>query len=363
MAGILDLPNEIILHISTYQSPPDINSLLRTCRHLAGPLAYGLLDNVCRDRSSEYGKRALYSTIKCGNDTVVRWLLGRKVLEFAANGEILHDAVANQSVRVVSALLEYGVKADAKNIHEKTPLAIAAAAGRTEVVRLFLDRDDVDFNSQDRAGTTPFFRAAVCGRDEVVRLMLADGRFDVNHPGRFRRRTPFMAAILRKHPRVVEALLADDRVEVNLRATDNWTPLHRAVQLGNEEIVKMLLDHCRVDATLWARAQRAIHMATKMGHEGILRLFLRDSRVEAIMGDGPCMTPFHIAAERGHGKVLQLLLSDKRLDMNKVNIHGDTPLYVAVHNGRTEIVKLLLEDERVDVNWKNGMSWGPLHIA
>ncbi|KAG0636780.1 ankyrin repeat-containing domain protein [Tuber brumale] len=333
MAGILDLPNELILHISTYQSPPDINSLMRTCRHFAGPLAYGLLDNVCRARSSEYGKRALYSAVICGNDTIIKWLLGRKVFEFAANGEILHDAVANQSVRVVAALLEYGVGADNKGFQMRTPLAIAAAAGRTDVVRLFLARDDVDFNALDCEGETPFFKAAACGREEVVRVMLADGRFEVNHAGRFTHRTPLMAAVSRTHVGVVGALLDDERVDVNARGTDSWTPLHLAVQSGKEEIVRMLLDNCKVDVTLWVRNQRAIHMATKMGHEGMVRLFLRDSRVEAIMGD------------------------------RRLNIHGDTPLYLAVLHGREEIVKLLLEDERVDVGRKNGMSWGPLHIA
>jgi len=371
MAGVHDLPNELILHISTYQSPPDINSLLRTCRHLAGPLAYALLDNVCRSRSSEYGKRALFSAINHGNDTVIKWLLGRKVLEFAANGEILHDAVADQSVRVVSRLLEeYGVRADAKGIQTMmTPLAIAAAAGRTDVVRLFLVRDDVDFNALDSWGATPFLRAAACGKEEVVRVMLADGRFEVNRRGRFvpggstSNRTPLMAAILERHLGVVEALLDDDRVDVNVRGIGNWTPLLRAVQSGNEEIVRALLDNRRVDVTLWARNQRAIHMAARMGLEGMVRLFLRDSRVEVIMGGRPCTTPFHIVAKRGHGKVLRILLSDKRLDMNKANARGDTPLYLAVRHGHAEIVKILLEDDRVDVNWKDGTSWGLLHKA
>lgn len=370
MAGVHDLPNELILHISTYQSPPDINSFLRTCRHLAGPLAYALLDNVCRSRSSEYGKRALFSAINHGNDTVIKWLLGRKVLEFAANGEILHDAVADQSVRVVSWLLEYGVRADAKGIRTTTtPLAIAAAAGRTDVVRLFLVRDDVDFNALDSWGATPFLRAAACGKEEVVRVMLADGRFEVNRRGRFvpgrptSNRTPLMAAISEMHLGVVEALLDDNRVDVNARGTGNWTPLLRAVQSGNEEIVRALLDNRRVNVTLWARNQRAIHMAARMGLEGMVRLFLRDNRVEAIMGGRPCTTPFHIVAKRGHGKVLRILLSDKRLDMNKANARGDTPLYLAVRHGHAEIVKILLEDDRVDVNWKDGTSWGLLHKA
>jgi len=363
MAGMLDLPNELILHISTYQSPPDINSLLRTCRHLAGLLAYAILDNVCRSRSSKYGKRALYSAINGGNDTVIRWLLGRKVLEFAVNDEVLLDAVADQSVRVVSWLLEHGVRADTKGLQMRTPLAIAATAGRTDVVRLFLLRDDVDFNALDHAGATPFLKAAACGREAVVRVMLADGRFDVNRPAGFGGLTPLMIAVLRMRLGVVKALLADDRVEVNARGADNWTPLHRAVQLRNEKIVRMLLDNCRVNATLCVRNQRAIHMAAETGLEGMVWLFLRDRRVGVIMGDGHCTTPFHIVAERGHGGVLRLLLSDKRLDMNKVDTNGDTPLHLAVRHGRAEIVKILLGDERVDVNRKNGTSWRPLHTA
>ena len=59
-----------------------------------------------------------------------------------------------------------------------TPLAWAALNGHEEVVRILLERDDIDPDKPDQYGRTPLWSAAELGHEGVVKLLL--GRDDVN---------------------------------------------------------------------------------------------------------------------------------------------------------------------------------------
>ena len=59
-----------------------------------------------------------------------------------------------------------------------TPLALAAGDGHEEVVRILLERDDIDPDKPDQDGRTPLWWAAWVGQEGVVKLLL--GRDDVN---------------------------------------------------------------------------------------------------------------------------------------------------------------------------------------
>ncbi len=62
--------------------------------------------------------------------------------------------------------------------HGRTPLAIAALAGRAEAVRIFLDQPNSGdwVNREDERGDTPVHLAALGGHVEAVRALLDDPR-------------------------------------------------------------------------------------------------------------------------------------------------------------------------------------------
>ena len=68
-----------------------------------------------------------------------------------------------------------------------TPLSKAAFAGHVEVVRLLLERPELEVNFVDQDRQTPLFHAASTGNLETVRLLLVDPRTNTaisNRPAR-----------------------------------------------------------------------------------------------------------------------------------------------------------------------------------
>ncbi|KFZ25020.1 hypothetical protein V502_00512 [Pseudogymnoascus sp. VKM F-4520 (FW-2644)] len=61
---------------------------------------------------------------------------------------------------------------DARDSYGRTPLSWAAESGHEAVVRLFVERDDVEADSKDEEGQTPLWLAAESGHKAVVRLLV-----------------------------------------------------------------------------------------------------------------------------------------------------------------------------------------------
>jgi ankyrin repeat protein len=61
---------------------------------------------------------------------------------------------------------------------------------------------------------------------------------------------------------------------VAARADDGWTPLHVAVEQGNADIVRILVEH-GADATIQANDGRTpLHMAAETGNVEVLRILV-----------------------------------------------------------------------------------------
>ena len=86
------------------------------------------------------------------------------------------------------------------------------------------------------------------------------------------------------------------------------TPLHFAARRGNDEIVKVLLEHPKVKV---------------------------DDR------DSSGKTAFHMACSEGQSRVCQLLL-DKGADIKAVTADNTTPLHTAILNGHSQLATMIL---------------------
>jgi ankyrin repeat protein len=118
--------------------------------------------------------------------------------------------------KIVCMLLKSAnIKPDlADPLSNHTPLSLSAQKGYAHFVKLFLRREDVDLNSKDRFGWSPLFHA-VAG--------------DYNRGHRTRREA-------------VCLLAENSRVNINSRDNGGKTPLFIAVECGNEDIVRVLLE-------------------------------------------------------------------------------------------------------------------------
>ncbi|EGN97177.1 hypothetical protein SERLA73DRAFT_10382, partial [Serpula lacrymans var. lacrymans S7.3] len=169
-----------------------------------------------------------------------------------------------------------------KDNNRDTPLSQAAFQGHVEIVKLLLERDDVDADSKNNGGWVPLLRAAYRGHVEIVKL-----------------------------------LLARDRIDVDSKDDHGWTPLMRAAYQGHVDIVKLLLARDEVDAdSKDNNALTSLSQAASQGHVEIVKLLLARDEVNVGSKDRNGRTPFWYAIQDGRVEIVSLPLANDGVDVD-----------------------------------------------
>jgi ankyrin repeat protein len=244
---------------------------------------------------------------------------------------------------VMIALLKNGHNPDVRNSYARTPLSYAAERGSEAVVRLLLERADVEADSkEDRWGRTPLWRAAANGHEAVVRLLLE--RADVEADSKEDRwgRTPLSWAASNGHEAVVRLLLERADVEADSKDDSGRTPLWWATANGHEAVVRLLLERADVEADSKDDSGRtSLSWAAANGHEAVVRLLLERADVEADSKDRWGRTPLWLAAASGHEAVVRLLLERADVEADSKDVNDQTPLSRAAAYGHEAVIRLL----------------------
>lgn len=133
-----------------------------------------------------------------------------------------------------------------------------------------------------------------------------------------------------------------EHVSWNQRNLRKNTGLGLAARRSNEEVVRLLLQHDKVDVNRRNRDGRtALSLAAKEGHESVVRLLLERNDITADVLDGHDQTPLLLVAQRGHDAVVRMLLEREDVDVDCKDRYGMTPRAWASQNGHTEVVRLL----------------------
>ncbi|XP_071317753.1 ankyrin repeat and SOCS box protein 3 [Trachinotus anak] len=286
--------------------------------------------------------------------------------------------------RRVRRLIKRGCSADCRDNRGWEALHEAAAAGAAECVQEILSAAGAGsssrgchayVNSLTHEGESACYLAAQRGHLAVVRLLLK-AHANINQLTNDLS-CPLYAAVDGGHKEVVE-LLVSEGAEVNRTHTAScWTCLHQAVYKGHNEIVRILVNVCNLEAVddhrispLFVAAQygqqecleilvnaganvntQAADLATPLliasqeGHQACV-YFLLDHGADpniACSHDWPQL-PIHAAAEFGQIGVLRRLVAVT----DRVCDGGDgmvSPLYVAISNHQSKSVELLLRED------------------
>ncbi len=152
--------------------------------------------------------------------------------------------------------------------------------------------------------------------------------------------------------------------DVNARARDGWTPLHRAARFSKTpEIVAALLK-AGADVNASARSGwTPLHMAAQFSDAPGIVTALVDAGagVNARSRDG--WTPLHVAAGQSKTPRIVAALVGAGARLKARNKRGWTPLHVAAGQNKTPEIAEVLVWGGADVNARDEIGWTPLHTA
>jgi ankyrin repeat protein len=153
---------------------------------------------------------------------------------------------------------------------------------------------------------------------------------------------------------------AQDKIN-NIRSPSGDTPLILAARLGNELIVKMLLERGVDTSAMNDENHTALHVAASCGQLAVVRALLKKMRETELQNNDWDFQPLHLAARFGYETVVRALLQ-RQVDPNaKAKSYGVTPLHLAASYNHPEVAEILLEATEESPVDKQGLT--PLIIA
>ena len=155
---------------------------------------------------------------------------GQQILDFA-------NAAKFNDVSTVKNLVSKGINPNVLDAKGELMLNLAIRDKSKDVITFLLINKSTDVDISNNFGETPLMIASIEGNLPVVKALVQGRNAKVDHIGW----TPLHYASAKGHLEVAQYLLANGAVVDSLSPV-NTTPLMMAVQSGNEQLVKLLLD-------------------------------------------------------------------------------------------------------------------------
>lgn len=195
-------------------------------------------------------------------------------------------------------------------------LHIAAKYGQDEIIRFLLSLTKGSLDKLDSEGRTPLSLAALAGKEQAVNLLLTAGAsldplFGVAKP-------PLHFAVLGGAVEVVRKIYLKNPIYLNYADDYCFTPVHYAAYLGNEPVLRYLV------------GRGAKVNAVDIYKELIIRKMRRYSLLM-------------LAAQGGHLSCVKYLLEECKPNINEANHEGYTAIDFALEGGKISIAAILLQ--------------------
>lgn len=167
----------------------------------------------------------------------------------------------------------------------------------------------------------------------------------------------------------LQILLDKDPSLANKKDRDGSLPLQIAVEKGNKETVKILIDRGAGINAPDGHGETALHKAAYYGYNEILKLLIASGANPRVADDTFIVmeepvgnvTPLLLAIFRNHRETAELLI-DGGADINQADSLGRTPLHLAIIKGHKDIVEMLA-NKKADLNIRDKQGNSPLQWA
>jgi len=213
-------------------------------------------------------------------------------------------------------------------------------------------------------GLTPtsVYEAVYKGDVDTVRRYLEQGG-NVNAKYGFDGNTPLQRAAQNNNKDMVEMLIAKG-ADVNAKDKDGNTPLQRAAQNNNKDMVEMLIAKGADVNAKDKDGNTPLQRAAQHNRKDVAELLIAkgaDVNAKYNAKNKEDYTLLHWAAQNNSKDVAELLIV-KGADVNAKEKDGYTPLLQAAWYNRKEVAELLIA-KGADVNAKSNYGYTPLYFA
>jgi len=265
----------------------------------------------------------------------------------------LHCASHFGIIGVVASLIAMGgYDLNEGDSCERTALSFAAMQGHEDVVKILLEREEVNPNKPNYYGATPVLSAALRGHEGVVKMLLEREEATPDNPNQ-NGVTPLMSAASKGHEGVVKILLEHEGVNPDKSDHNGKTPLSHAAEGGYPGVVKILLEREEVNPDKPDNyGATPLMSAVEKGHEGVAKILLEREEVNPDKPNNYGATPLMSAAKKGHEEVVKILLVREEVNPNKPDRFGRTPLTLATLSCRQSVIALLRSRKAITHSWE-----------
>ena len=249
------------------------------------------------------------------------------------------------------------------NFEEETALMIAIKNNNIEIVKILIERPDININPQPnkfRDGDTALNIAIRNHNIEIIKLLLSKPNIGINsqtiyHKTNEHSVSSLYLAIKQNNLEIIQLLLSYPNIDVNCFTVniENWNrlkihkekaPIHLAAEKNNIEMMKLLLSHPKIDinaksycyyptTSCWQNT--ALRIAIENKNLNMIKLLLENPR-----------TNVNIKSSYGyiHNKIIDI--SNVHSSINQYEYtEFKTPLFDAVEYGNVEITQLLMKKQ------------------
>ncbi|XP_062395551.1 inversin isoform X3 [Sardina pilchardus] len=283
-------------------------------------------------------RTALHLAAQKGNTRFMKLLLSRRadwLLKDREEITALHLATRHPSLKPLALLLRHmgPGEVDTQDKNKQTALHWSAFYNHAEHVKLLIKHDS-NIGIPDSEGKIPLHWAA-----------------HNTHPNA----THTVRCILEAAP--TESLL-------NWQDYEGRTPLHFAVAVGNEEVVKALTSYEGCSVTAYDNLFRTpLHWAALLGHSQIVHLLLERNKSGSNPSDSQGATPLHYGAQSNYADTVAVFVRHPSV-RDEPDLEGRTAFMWAAGKGSDDVIRTMLDLKAdLDINMADKYGGTALHAA
>jgi len=282
----------------------------------------------------------------------------------------LHWAAFHGNIEMAEELLNLKAQIELSDACGNTPLIIAAAAGRLDIIKYFKETFNVDFKRSNSNSETQMDMASKYNHTDTLQWCLDERRqslelqwLDMWAPkGEFFNEASKLLIQGAEHGSIqVIRLLGELKMDLNIKrdfdGTKDNTALIVAARRGKHAVSEYLIDKSpsnvnAVDST----GRSAMSYCAENGYSNLVEQ-LCDLQADIKLADTQGWTSLHYAASKGYTDICQTLLLHGACVHSKTT-DGNTPVYFARRNGHSSTEYLLLSENALaqKARWSKGLN-------